>query len=422
MVSFGYFLTATVMVSTMAILGKAKKTSDKDQEALNEFFKLTGFCNKKEQPEYARVKWVNDYENYKIFDINIPVGCDINILLRMKYALENLFENDVEILYDNQNYRVKVFKGKLKKAQDYPFTPIAIPDRNHLYITPAVSLSGPMTINLSSTLPNILLAGTSGSGKSTLVKSIICQLLENYEPHEFNLMYMDNKGGVESNLFKNIKHLTVRTKNPGETIDALIDLKQEMFARMELLEKQNVTSIVDYNKAVSDENKLPFVLAVIDELFSFSTLPTSSNNPNDTHTQKVAYRTMGEIASMCRAAGIHLMFCTQKPTSDVIPTYITCNCGIRIGLRTSNEQESRNIIEENGLELISNEDIGAGIVKTGGMTRIQSFWLTDYKVKEICKKHRGEPKKAVKIGILEEGAKEEIKKQNLDWREIARGM
>ena len=281
-----------------------------------------------------------------------------------------------------------------------------------------MSLAGAMTINLSSTLPNILLAGTSGSGKSTLVKSIICQLLENYTSKELNLIYMDNKGGVESNLFKNAKHLTARTKNPFETIDALINLKKEMFRRMELLEQQNATNIIDYNRSVENDQKLPFILAVVDELFSFATLPTSSNNPGEVHTQKVAYRVMGEIASMCRAAGIHLMFCTQKPTSDVIPTYITCNCGIRIGLKTSNEQESRNIIEENGLELIDKECFGAGIIKTGDLTKIQGFWLTDKRVKEICKKHRREPENSVKTPVLSE----ETKKNELNWREIARGM
>lgn len=416
---FQLFLGATVLCLATEVIYQLRKTPiDQDQQALNDFFKLTGFCNKKEEPEFAFVKWVQNNENYKVFGIAIPVGCDVNVLLRMKYALENLFTNDVEIFYDNQNYRIKVYKGKLKKANDYPFETVKVPDTNHLYITPAMSLSGPMTINLSSTLPNILLAGTSGSGKSTLVKSIICQLLENYTPSELNLIYMDNKGGVESNLFKNIEHLTTRTKNPFETIDALIELKKEMFRRMELLEQQNTTNIIDYNRSVENDQKLPFILAVVDELFSFSTLPTSSNNPGEIHTQKVAYRVMGEIASMCRAAGIHLMFCTQKPTSDVIPTYITCNCGIRIGLKTSNEQESRNIIEENGLELIDKECFGAGIIKTGDLTKIQGFWLTDKRVKEICKKHRREPENSVKTPVLSE----ETKKNELNWREIARGM
>ena len=416
---FQLFLGATVLCLATEVIYQLRKTPvDQDQQALNDFFKLTGFCNKKEEPEFAFVKWVQNNENYKVFGIAIPVGCDVNVLLRMKYALENLFTNDVEIFYDNQNYRIKVYKGKLKKANDYPFETVKVPDTNHLYITPAMSLSGPMTINLSSTLPNILLAGTSGSGKSTLVKSIICQLLENYTSKELNLIYMDNKGGVESNLFKNAKHLTARTKNPFETIDALINLKKEMFRRMELLEQQNATNIIDYNRNVDNDNKLPFILAVVDELFSFATLPTSSNNPGEVHTQKVAYRVMGEIASMCRAAGIHLMFCTQKPTSDVIPTYITCNCGIRIGLKTSNEQESRNIIEENGLELIDKECFGAGIIKTGDLTKIQGFWLTDKRVKEICKKHRREPENSVKTPVLSE----ETKKNELNWREIARGM
>jgi hypothetical protein len=172
---FSTFLCVSGVLISSSILRKlAEKPVDEDKQKLNDFFKTTNFCNKKENPDFAYVKWVQNHENYKVFGIEIPVGCDVNILLRMKYALENLFTNDVEILYDNQNYRIKAYKGKLKKAKDYPFETVKVPSANHLYITPAMSLSGPMTINLSSTLPNILLAGTSGSGKSTLVKSIIC--------------------------------------------------------------------------------------------------------------------------------------------------------------------------------------------------------------------------------------------------------
>ena len=417
-------LSIILGVSALAIGGKLlenfslKEKKDPDVEVLENFFESVNFCNKKEEPEYATVKWFKEHITYKEFGINIPIGCDVNALLRMQYALENLAQNDVEILYSNQNYRVRVYRGRLKSAQEYPFEIVEVPDKEHLYITPGMSLKGPIQINLSNTLPNILLAGTSGSGKSSLAKSIICQLIENYSPEELSLIYMDNKGGVESNLFKNIEHLSVRTKNPQQTIDALLNLKAEMFRRMALLEENDVTNLVEYNKQVSEDKKLPFILAVIDELFSFATLPSSSNNPEEVHTQKVAYRTMAEIASMCRAAGIHLMFCTQRPTNDVIPTYITCNCGIRIGLRTSTEQESRNIIEESGLELIDEESIGAGIIKTGNASKFQAFWLTDNKVKAVCAKHRGEPKKAVKNVILDE----EPKNKALDWREIARGM
>ena len=114
---FQLFLGATVLCLATEVIYQLRKTPvDQDQQALNDFFKLTGFCNKKEEPEFAFVKWVQNNENYKVFGIAIPVGCDVNVLLRMKYALENLFTNDVEIFYDNQNYRIKVYKGKLKKA------------------------------------------------------------------------------------------------------------------------------------------------------------------------------------------------------------------------------------------------------------------------------------------------------------------
>ena len=418
---FSTFLCVSGVCIAGGVLRKfSEKPIDPDKQKLNDFFETTNFCNKKENPEFAKVSWIKDYNNFKLFGVNIPIGCDINVLLRMKYALENLFKNDVEILYNNQDYRIKVYKSKLKKAEDYPFEIIKAPDIKHLYITPGVSLDGPMTLNLSETVPNILVAATSGAGKSTLVKGILCQLIENYTSKELNLIYMDNKGGLESNFFKNVEHLTYRTKNPHQTIDTLLNLKAEMFRRMDLLEDQEVSNIINYNRKVKDGEKLPFILAVIDELFSFMTLPKSSRNEDEIYTQNVAYSTMGEIASMCRAVGIHLMFCTQKPTSDVIPTFITCNCGLRIGLKTSTEQESRNIIEDSGLELIDKEAKGSGIIKSGELTKFQSFYLTDQMVVNICKKHYNATKKEIKTAVLTEEI--ETKTNNIDWRNIMRGM
>ncbi len=371
----------------------SKDDTDDDKEKLNELFRTVKLCNKKEEPQYAYVKWMQDRSSYKLFGIEIPAGCDITQLLKLECTIENLFKNDVEILYDNQNYRIKVYTRKLKSGKDYPFQINKVPDTEHLYITIGMSLDGPLQVNLTDTLPSILLAGTTGAGKSRLVKSIICQLLENYTEKELKLLYLDNKGGIEAAAFKNTKHLFARSKCVEETIIKLLEVRKEMFRRLDLIEEKNVTNIVDYNKKVITSKKLPFLFVVVDELFSFANLPSSPPSKKELtyeeliFNQKTAYRTMAEIASMCRAVGIHLMFCTQKPTADVIPTNITCNCALRIGLRTSTQQESRNIIENDGLEVIDVDKKGAGIAKIDKEIRFQSFWITDEMVENICDKH-----------------------------------
>lgn len=415
---FSAFLGVTAIGTISAVLRKLSSPDsidETDKERMNDFFKTVKLCNKKETPEYAYVTWFKHYDSYILFGISLPTGCDINALLKLKSALENEFKNDVEILYDNQNYRIKVFKGHLTKANNYPFKVVTVPDTNHLYITTGVGLDGPITINLSRTLPNVLGAGTSGSGKSVLVKSIICQLVENYTPEQLKIVYLDNKGGVEANSFKHLKHLHSMSSNVEETIIELIKVKKEMFRRLELIKAKDTTGIVSYNKKVSEKEKLPFWFIVVDELFSFSSLPATPPNRKDIDphdailNQRTAYRTMSEIASMCRAVGIHLMFCTQRPTSDVIPSTITCNCGIRIGLRTSNEQESRNIIEEKGLEIIDLKAVGRGIVKTDSLTRFQTFWTTEEQIKAICNKHKKEVVK--ELAPKKEKPKAEDKKQ-----------
>ena len=87
-------------------------------------------------------------------------------------------------------------------------------------------------------------------------------------------------------------------------------------------------------------------------------------------------------------------------------------------MKTSTEQESRNIIEQNGLELIESDSIGSGIIKAGETTKFQSFYLTDDMVLDVCKKHFGATKKEVKTAVLNE----EPKTNNIDWRDIMRGV
>ena len=96
---FSTFLCISGVLISSSVLKKfSEQPVDQDKQKLDDFFKTTNFCNKKENPEFAKVSWVKDYSNFKIFKVEIPVGCDVNVLLRMQYALENLFKNDVEIL------------------------------------------------------------------------------------------------------------------------------------------------------------------------------------------------------------------------------------------------------------------------------------------------------------------------------------
>ena len=90
---------------------------------------------------------------------------------------------------------------------------------------------------------------------------------------------------------------------------------------------------------------------------------------------------------MSRAAGIHFLLATQRVTSDVLPSMITANCPVQLGLRCRNEQESRNAIGEVGLEKISVEMVGRGVAVSHVKQEFQSFWITDEVIEKICDKH-----------------------------------
>ena len=133
----------------------------------------------------------------------------------------------------------------------------------------------------------------------------------------------------------------------------LDELAVEMMRRNRLIESKNKTNIIDYNKVVSKSDRIPFRFVVVDELFPFLTLPSKERS--------MAYSKLGLLLSMSRSAGIHFLLSTQKCTTDILPSLITANCTIALGLRCRNEQESRNVIGEGGLEQIDIDMVGRGV-------------------------------------------------------------
>ena len=344
---------------------------------INSLFKEVRFQNSK--GKYAYVKYVKKYESYNLYRISIPKGCSVIGLYKLLPAFENLFANDVDVYEVDNEYFLKVFTKKLKKVENYPFEVVEIKDKSTLTLVIGHSLDGVFKLNLSDSLPHVLIGASTRAGKSRLIKSICLNIMENYDSEQVQIIYCDQKGGVEARAFKDCEHFTRISKNVNDTVKVFIDLERELDDRLKLFEEKDVTNLVDYNKKYK---KLPFIFVIVDELYPF----LMSKN------KKEIYGILADLLSRSASVGIHFILSSQKTTGEVIPTFITENAGYRIGLRTSNEQGSYNVIGDKGCEEIPVDAKGRGICFVDEKIQFQSFYVDDETINKICKKHKKQSK------------------------------
>ena len=364
-------------------LSKKSELSEEEMiDSVNEALKVTDLKVKKDDSDFfiivtdARIK-----DDQQLYKLHIPDGLSFEALSRKKDVIENALKSKVTLVNKDYQYFLMI-KEEKKLESKYPFEIVPVPNKDELFITIGMTTEGPLMVNMSSNFPHVLLGGTSGSGKSRTIKSILLNLMENYDSTDLSLIFLDNKGGVEGNIFANCKHFTRITNSVYETVDVLEELSVEMELRLSAIRKANVTNIVDFNKK-NKNHKIPFKFVVLDELYPFLALKNKTK----------IYEKLADLLSRGRAAGIHFCVGTQKATTEVLPSFISANTSCVISHMTRNEQESRNFIGRGGLENIKIK--GRGVCLTDKEVEFQSFWVDDSMVERVCQKHR--KKQQVKI-------------------------
>ena len=373
-VPFGNIVCGGLILSGIGnVIYGSLKSTDKNIKKINDLFKDVRFRNTKGQ--YAYVKYVKEYDSYNLYRIIIPDGCSFIGLYKLLPNFSNLFMNDVDIYEIDNEYFLKVFTKKLKNVKEYPFQVIDIEDKSTLTLVIGHSLNGIFKLNLSESLPHVLIGASTRAGKSRLIKSICLNVMENYTKEQVEIIYCDQKGGIEARAFKDCEHFIKISKNVNDTIKIFIELEKELDNRLNLFEERDVTNLIDYNKKYK---KLPFIFVIVDELYPFLMMKN----------KKDIYSILADLLSRSASVGIHFLLSSQKTTSDVIPTFITENVGYRLGLRTSNEQGSYNVIGDKGCEGIPVDAKGRGICFVDEKIYFQSFYVDDDTINNICLKHK----------------------------------
>lgn len=244
------------------------------------------------------------------------------------------------------------------------------------------SVTGDIKMADLTKMPHLLIAGATGSGKSVAINVIITSILLKAKPHQVKMLMIDPKK-VELSVYNGIPHLlSPVVSEPKKAARALGKVVAEMERRYELFAKFGVRNLDGYNKLVKQQNddhpdevqaNLPLILVIVDELADL--MMTVSHDVEDAIVR---------IAQMGRAAGIHMILATQRPSVDVITGLIKANVPSRIAFAVSSGVDSRTIIDTNGAEkLLGRGDMLFEPIDQNKPVRIQGAFISDHDVESV---------------------------------------
>lgn len=279
--------------------------------------------------------------------------------------------------------------------------------KSKLCIALGRDISGAAIVGNLQKMPHLLVAGATGSGKSVCINCIIASILVNAKPHEVKLMMIDPKM-VELSGYNGIPHLmTPVVTDPRKAAYALKKVVQEMENRYQLFADRGARDLERYNQFLREEglDELPYIVVIVDELADLMMVA-----PGDVEDA------ICRIAQMARAAGIHLIVATQRPSVDVITGVIKANIPSRIAFAVSSMADSRTILDSGGAEkLLGRGDMLYMPVGASKPTRVQGAFVSEEETERLVS-YVKEQQNAVYTVDLEtqEEIIEETKESDLD--------
>ena len=249
-------------------------------------------------------------------------------------------------------------------------------DNSPLSVALGKDVSGEAMFTRIDKTPHLLIAGSTGSGKSVCVNTIITSILLKNKPDKVKLIMIDPKM-VELSIYDGIPHLlTSVVTDPLKAADVLHKVVLEMESRYREFARTRVRNIEGYNKIAEkdpDYRELPYIVVIIDELADLMMV-----------SSKEVEESIARIAQKARAAGIHMIIATQRPSVDVITGVIKTNIPSRIAFAVSSSVDSRTILDKSGAEtLLGKGDMLYLSADSSKPVRIQGAFLSDDEVEKV---------------------------------------
>lgn len=295
-------------------------------------------------------------------DLALGLGVDQVAIIRIPG------EKAVSIMVPNETRKPIQFEDTLKATMAMRKT-MALP--LNLGVD---SLGGPVVVDLAK-LPHLLVAGTTGSGKSVFLNCLITSLLYGKSPKEMEMVLIDPKQ-VELTQYRELPH--VKRDVVSNIYDALRTLEeciQEMTKRMTYIAYKKCKNLAELNEKLDPKDRLPYIVVVIDEIAELMLQERKS------FTEKLA-----RISSLARAAGMHVIAATQRPSNDVVSGKIKVNFPARICFKVPSSVDSKVVLTTKGAEQLNQcGDAFALLPEKAGLTRVHIPMVDEKDVKKLIR-------------------------------------
>lgn len=236
-------------------------------------------------------------------------------------------------------------------------------------------------------LPHLLVAGTTGSGKSVFINTLICQLIQNYSINDVKMLLIDTKI-VEFSQYSGIPHLYDEIIANTETAkNALAELINTINLRYKILASFNCRNIKEYNKKTN--RKMSKIFVFVDELADLLMQDKKHKIKNDIENNLTIEEILIRIAQIGRAAGVHLILATQRPSTNVITGLLKANIPSRLALNVAAATDSRVILDQKGAEnLTGNGDMYFKSIENSQLIRLQGAYIGSNEITQIIEKSK----------------------------------
>ena len=305
-------------------------------------------------------------------------------------------KNTVGIEIPNEG-REGVFLREIISNENFQKKKLSLP------IALGKSISGVPIIGDLTSMPHLLIAGTTGSGKSVCINTIIISLLYKLNPNLCKLILIDPKM-LELSAYEGIPHLLSPVITDAKKATAALGWTvKEMNNRYKLMSREGVRNIDGYNSKHS--HKMPYIVVVVDEM---SDLMLVAGKEIENYIQK--------LSQMARAAGIHIIMATQRPSVDVITGTIKANFPTRISFQVSSKIDSRTILGEQGAEQLLGKGDMLFMSSANRIIRIHGPYVSDKEIEKISSllRAQGEPDYIEEITKVTSEDKQLLEEDNND--------
>ncbi|MDR2047456.1 MAG: hypothetical protein LBP79_06155 [Clostridiales bacterium] len=318
------------------------------------------------------------------YELQMPPGIPVSKVVNLDSNISMVLASKKRVRIEAPIPGKNAFGIEVPNKKSYPVGMRELVDTDEFYgggekglrFTIGKDISGENYYGDITDMPHLLIAGSTGSGKSCCLNALIVSLLYRYTPEEVRLILIDPKR-VELNQYNGLPHLLLpeTIKDEERALNALDWVVKEMKRRYELMSESEVNHIDEYNRGVDREDRLYRIVIIVDEV---AELVTSMGRDFDDRIKS--------IAQLARAAGIHVILATQRPSVDIITGVIKSNLPSRIAFAVMNNYDSQTILGRNGAEkLLGKGDMLFQSQNMPEPVRLQGVLIERSEINEIVK-------------------------------------